>query len=619
MYEGPEHQNVIYGDSRKLRVNDWLYQDVGFDVAIACNYIGISLFKYVNALKQISTNVIVSGDTHDALVQYIAFFDNLATKIGEVGTQYKTLATCFIDAIDDTDDIVYEKSSSKDLTRDFSVDKENDIRGLINDEYTGIFSGIYNYMDNAFFSLVNKIGDFCMSLDESKRNSDAYLWAWTNHNNMSKKELSNIFEAARGIDTDYSLKFGQLFDEFASLVELIKEANGLLSKKGSFISANISSLIQRASELSVTDFTPEKMSEHVTKEDAVAFASDYANRSAYLKYTSELSNAVSDIGALDAATMVIFQGKAITLSTLCDKMSVPDTISHEDVYAYLTVKKQISETITKLADNEIDVSQHTAAYDKAQEIIDAITGKKESYPGYDIFKDMYDQAVECAETISSGIDISTDVAEILIPMFASYVANQEVIASLAVGMDKNSLAGIAVQELQYEYTNQFAAGIEDFVAYIFSETSKEALKTGRKTLLTLAGEGAGGLYNAVDLGIKTVGDLSGLSSASSSQLEFMCLFNANIELEKAFQHNFDVVASGTYTDADILNLENSYKIMQDNYAKQYSLLATATGVNGEYDKKRYYNYMSDLISETNMTEISNISPFTYDEYVKLYG
>ena len=619
MYEATEHQNIIYGDSRNLRVNDWLYQDVGFDVAIACNYIGISLFKYINTLKQISTNVIVSGDTHDALVQYIALFDNLASKIGEVGSQYQILTTGFVDAIDKTDDIVYEKSNSKDLTRDFSVDKENDIRGLINDEYTGMFSGIYNYLDNAFFGLVNKIGDFCMSLDESKRNSDAYLWAWTNHNNMSKKELSNIFEAARGIDTDYSIKFGQLFDEFNELVGLITEANGLLCKKGSFTSANISSLIQRASELSVTDFTPEKMSEHVTKEEAVAFASDYTNRSAYLKYTAELSNAVNDIGALDATAMVIFQGKAIALSTLCDKMSVPDTISHEDVYSYLIVKKQISETITKLADNEIDVSKHTAAYDKAQEIIDAITGKKESYPGYDILKDMYDQVVDCAETISSGIDISTDVAEILIPMFASYVANQEVIASLAVGMDENSLAGIAVQELQYEYANQFAAGIEDFVAYIFSETSKEALKTGRKTLLALAGEGAGGLYNAVDLGIKTVGDLSGLSSASSSQLEFMCLFNANSELEKAFQHNFDVVASGTYTDADILNLENSYKIMQDNYSKQYSLLATAAGVNGEYDKKRYYNYMSDLISETNMTEISSISPLSFDEYVKLYG
>lgn len=622
MYETGDYE-LYFGKNTELRVNDWMIEDNSFAVANTSLWIAISLLKYVNKLKEINSNTIVSGETHEALDQYICLFDNLAEKLGEIGDQYKTLCGNFLSDIDAADSYIYEKCSSKSLTRDFSTTKENDLKRSVKDDWSGPFKDIYNYLDNAVYGIAGKIQDVCAKLDQSKRNSNSYLSILLNKNDASKKQVERIFKAARLLDEDYAVKYGVLYDDFKTVVDLIDEADGIISSKESFTVASIAGLIVKCDLIAIPDYR-EILKKKVTAEDAEEFASDIRNRTFYSPYMSELNSAVNDIGALDTAAMIIYQGKAITLSAVVDSYNVPDKIGRGDIFEYLVVKKQLASTIDKMAEKSKTKEEY---YAQAEMILGIIEGKGKDHPEYDVFRRMYDDTVKAIEkylgetevtgTITSAMDISTKVADILLPMFASYIENQEIIKSLANGMDPNSLAGIAVAQLQEEYDNQFQASIDKFLAFIFSETAKEAIKQGRKTLLTLAGEGAGSLYCAIDLGIKTTGELSGLSTASSSQLEFLCLFNSNAELEKAYQHNFDIIASGNYTEDDVTNLANSFQILKETYAREYTLLGKAAGVNGDYDKKDYYDYLASNIKGMTIGTTNTNQVLSFEEFLNV--
>ena len=622
MYETGDYE-LIFGKNTEFRVNDWMIEDNSFAVANTSLWIAISLLKYVNKLKEINSSIIISGETHDALEQYICLFDNLAEKLGEIGNQYKTLCGNFLSDVDAADSYIYEKCSSKSLTRDFSTTKENDLKRSIKDDWSGPFKDIYNYLDNAVYGFAGKIQDICAKLDQSKRNSNSYLSILLNKNDASKKQVERIFKAARLLDEDYAKKYAVLYDDFKSVVDLIDEADAIVSSKETFTVASIAGLIAKCDLIAIPDYR-EILKKKVTAEDAEEFTSDIRNRTFYSPYMSELNNAVNDIGALDTAAMIIYQGKAIALSTVVDSYNVPDKIGRGDIFEYLVVKKQLASTIDKMAEKSKTKEEY---YAQAEMILGIIEGKGKDHPEYDVFRRMYDDTVKAMEkylgetevtgTITSAMDISTKVADILLPMFASYIENQEIIKSLANGMDPNSLAGIAVAQLQDEYDNQFKASIDKFLAFIFSETAKEAIKQGRKTLLTLAGEGAGSLYSAIDLGIKTTGELSGLSTASSSQLEFLCLFNSNAELEKAYQHNFDIIASGTYTDDDVTNLANSFQILKETYAREYTLLGKAAGVNGDYDKKDYYDYLASNIKGMTIGTTNTNQVLSFEEFLNV--
>ena len=516
---------------------------------------------------------------------------------------------------------IYEKCSSKSLTRDFSTTKESALKRSIKDDWSGPFKDIYNCLDNAVYGFAGKIQDICAKLDQSKRNSNSYLSILLNKNDASKKQVERIFKAARLLDEDYAKKYAVLYDDFKSVVDLIDAADGIVSSKETFTVSSIADLIAKCDLIAIPDYR-KILKTTVTAEEAEAFARDIRNRTFHSPYMSELNYAVSDIGTLDTAAMVIFQGKAIVLSTVVDSYSVPDKIDRGNIFEYLVVKKQLASTIDKMAEKSKTKEEY---YAQASMILDIIKGKGKDHPEYDVFRRMYDDTVKAMKkclgetvvtgTITSAMDISTKVSDILLPMFASYIENQEIITSLANGMDPNSFTGIAVAQLQEEYNNQFKASIDKFLAFIFSETAKESIKQGRKTLLALAGEGAGSLYSAIDLGVKTAGELSGLSTSSSSQLEFLCLFNSNADLEKAYQHNFDIIASGVYTDDDVTNFANSFQILKETYAREYTLLGKTAGVKGDYDKKDYYDYLASNIKELTIGTSSPKQVMSFEEFL----
>lgn len=105
MYENSDYE-LLFGKNTKFRVNDWMIEDNSFAVANTSLWIAISLLKYINKLKEINSTIIISGETHEALEQYICLFDNLSEKLGEIGNQYKTLCGNFLSDIDTADSYI---------------------------------------------------------------------------------------------------------------------------------------------------------------------------------------------------------------------------------------------------------------------------------------------------------------------------------------------------------------------------------------------------------------------------------------------------------------------------------------------------------------------------------
>lgn len=88
-------------------------------------------------------------------------------------------------------------------------------------------------------------------------------------------------------------------------------------------------------------------------------------------------------------------------------------------------------------------------------------------------------------------------------------------------------------------------------------------------------------------------------------------------IEDEDQHNFDIIASGNYTEDDVTNLANSFQILKETYAREYTLLGKAAGVNGDYDKKDYYDYLASSVKGMTIGTTNTNQVLSFEEFLKV--
>lgn len=587
----------------ELRVTDWFYQDIGFASNICCNWIAIAIIHYKNTLQFIADNTVKSGKTHDALLEYVSGFDKLIEMVKGIGEKYRFLCDSFVCDIDDWDQFVYQKGENARVVRDFSNKKLQSIINFLSETPPG---GIDLATDAVYWVLstaVRGAGEIGAFLDNSKRCYSLYISSLANLNKCNADELRGIFERVKTCDVRYSVKFGILYDELKSVYNILSFFNDIMERK---ILSDPHSIASFKNKLSVLSEEEKKinteigMSENIslTADSVNGFVSDMSNEYVFINYSSDLNEFAYNIGASDVFFMSMMQGDKI-VTTNYATLSIPSDVPESKRYEYVMIKKQLAEIIENMADSDIEVSAES--YETARKIFSGFGKTKNYVSDYDEYKDVCDMLYDWASDTADSLEIGVDVSEIIVSMFANYLENEKIIASLAVGHNSNSLFSIAVKQLQLEYKDAFIKGKNELFDYASIKIANEVIKEGSKNFLKFSGKSAGSLYSLTKFGIKVFGEISGVTDDVNSKLEFCTLFNSIGDIEQAYQKNFVNVARGNTESQDLLNLENSFEVLKRTYSKLYNLMGESFGAKGDINKQAYYQYVGREIDKSSIS------------------
>lgn len=238
-----EAHKQLFGKPSELRINDWMYEELSYNLAICCNYICVSIGKYLGIIKKVADEIIVEGEIHEVFLEYIEMFEGIKEKYGEIGEQYKVLIKQFISDVDVIDGFVYQKSCSKNLTRDFSDDKLYDIQASLRNLNGGNFEFL-----NDFFSIANRgVAELGVFFDRGKQASSSYIASLAAYHDTTKEKISEIFSNVRTLDSSYGKRIEELNNAVEELYKIVEVAKELIKSRDGLTKGAVSKLNRRVS------------------------------------------------------------------------------------------------------------------------------------------------------------------------------------------------------------------------------------------------------------------------------------------------------------------------------------------------------------------------------------
>lgn len=577
--------------------------------------------EYRKSLKKIAEEAVISGKTHEALITYISYVKQLNGKFDDLGKAFKKCCNKFIQDIDNMDDYLYEVSNK--TVRDFTDSEYKKMLGMLKVEDKWYLK-ILDRADDAlkgigikWFNAYDVKGKVNGSLKSAHQ-------ALLDYNNANKKKVTDIFEGIRGIDVEYGNDFSsrtlQLGSFIFSIIKVIEKCSEIVDpKNGKFTTENMNlelgQLYTLLSEYANTVIQISESTDEITIDEIDNYVNDIRNMEPFNACRGYINEELGDLNGWDTAAMVFYQGKSITLSELTNRFSVPEELSGSEIYEYLSVKKQISEILSKTSQDKIDISKSEEAVNEAKNILEYCAEfrknpLKETDPKYEEYKKMYDEATAYANGVAEGMGYGVDITNILLDGFANYYLNQKVIQSLQEGMPEGTMTSRVVQDLWVEYQSLWLANIKNILEYSVST----AIKQGLKEAVKLGGKGFSKTFGIVQLAIDISGALTGLSGGSDKKIQYTILNSTTSALADAYRHHFEVVANGSRSVTDIENLNNSFKVLKEAHIKQLDLLAGIANDERNYNRKAYYEYVKQLVSKQTMNS-ERLKVPTFKEYM----
>ena len=629
-------------------VVDEEYHTIGTIVKNYCNVLDGIIVEYQTCLSNLNASGVVSGKTQEAISEFISYVYRLKNILPNIGEKFSYICRDFLSSIDSADGYLYECSSDGNIVRDFTQDEYENLLDLLDNSHESsniLLKGFDYFSDKVIAFCIKWLGwyDVKKEVGTALENTQKALM---DYNNDSKKFLKNVFNAVLCIDRKYGETIQGCtgsYENFQSsspylvsgtlssvnsiilkLSEIINPSHALYSSAE--IRTQLEPLFERLNYYTSETLLVKTSGDEVAVETLRRFCENYLNENFYYSYTGPVRDLIAQIGFSDIATIAWFQKQSIVMDMLTKRFSIPGDVEKTDYYAYLVTKRQLSETVCKMADTEVTVPFEDSA-SKAKEIISAIREHKESYPGYSDYKKMYDKVEAVLKNISKVIGKSVDGTEIMLKIFEDYSKNISVLHSIESSVDAKSLTGIAVRELQEEYNAKYLNCFKELVEYTYSETAKTGVKELEKTFTKKlveefvgkkAAEGAGGLLSIVETTSDVVGDLLGLTIKSQAQSDLSILYSQTSDLQRAYVKAFESVKNGDTSNEAILSLKNSFELLKRNTIKEYELAMDIAGSKKNYDMKAYYQYCKQTILDADLNSVELPRLMSFDQY-KRYG
>lgn len=229
---------AVFGETSRMKVLSSGYSKNEMSMAMICIAIEEALNQYITIFRYMTTEVVVEGRTHNALVAYLEQFESIKGQVLEIARDYQTYCHNFLAEVEVTDDFIYDKTPA---LRDFSEEFEADLLKKIGDikipklDFLNTLLNTIDYVKNLVISY----------FDRSRKMSKEYISALADYKQFSQKKVKEIFDNIHKLDGTYEKNFQKIVSRISDMEKFVVAASALLEKDNSaaFKSAAVNSVL----------------------------------------------------------------------------------------------------------------------------------------------------------------------------------------------------------------------------------------------------------------------------------------------------------------------------------------------------------------------------------------
>ncbi len=586
------------GQSSKMFVSPSGYELAKKQVDKCCKSCDELLTEFFKLLNETKTNAIISGETADALEEFIKYVSLANGLASEISKQYVNLVDMFINKLDNDDDFLYKKDSEKDYT-DYAYEKFQEV--TIHRNETGDWWKDH-WNDAGRWFIQDVLGIYF--LDDYDANMYITEEAMKELAKTESKRLEDIFSFVRADDELFANRFDQLLEVEMNYRNLIKGLIDVVADKNTFTAVNIdlklSDLYNSAIEslstvVSVTNYDDETIKNFVDSNWSAMYFSDILKA---------ITNYLSDLGTMETVQMVIYNAFGIT----------KDSVEYGN-YEKAIIKNQLLETLDDMAQNyKYSSSDEQKIISTFKEYIGLIKEKGNSWYEYldgrtkeaKELKDFIDSCGGASEILKYG----DEALEYFYRLFVDYDKSVQIIDSYMKNCDFGGTTKECLDEIRSLFNKELDAWIGEAVQKLGIKGIDIAVSELENCVPVL------NVIGKIRDGIDTFGEITGSGTRAKSMLNALVLSDVFYDSENAYTNALEKVkkldADDKGYDQAITDLQNCFDFCKQSLMNL--LKEMAASVQGT--KKAYYQYCLTIASNASMSDDAPLEIPSYETYMK---
>ena len=615
-----------------LIVNDNEFKNAASEISSYCRNLESALDQYSQIVSAVASSAIISGDVHEALLLYYEYTEKLKTISAGIGEKFSRIVDSFIDDIDRADSYLYLPGVS---TRDFSEEEYQHLKDCLDDPWCSItdkfgdwiYSGILGIIDFFHFDSIKTYLQDChrLLLDY---NDETLCGLNTIFNNVHSLDSTygRSIAGSSPIEADYytchfayaSLALCSVRDMMNEMASVIDPAKGKITPKT--VRSRLNDLyLEALAYYENLIAVPDKESKPTIEEIARFVESPWSDKCATL-FIDPASDFITDLGGIEAAQMVLFQMFGIAKDTflnndyksfilkkqllnLLEGMSEADLYTGSDEQDGLNEMKVYLKYFKKYGEKAYEYLNTNRYGDDGKLILDGRTVEAKEFRE---FIGSLGNAINILKYGDKGIDY-------LSRLLVDYSKGVAVIESFETNCVNDPKMEAVVKEIKALYKKEFIAWAEEAYNQIEEagfDLTVAAMSKASPVMLVVS---------AIDAGIGTVGNISGLGPEAKSMYSALNHFNMSTSTENALSNAVEKMRTADPTSEEYERLaadvNNCFSLYKSNIVEMFENMAKAsTGT-----KKAYYKYCVSQANDFSIKNYKEPAIMSYNDYVKAFG
>lgn len=612
-------------------IKDEEFGNAAKDVAALSKHLDTALENYKSCFDNVIDNAISSGKVHDAMVVYMSYVGRLIRIVSDIGLKFNSLTNSFLSEVGSADHYLYDAGITHDLTRDYSKKEYEHLLSCLDDPWSSITDSFGDWVTSNILKVINlidKVGYVKSLLQKWHR----YL---LDYNDETKAGLRTMFESIIEIDRKYGVNTSQSntgatsYGNYDCIINSLTSAQNTLYEmvllldpaKGLFTSGSIKSrldplfsglMIDYENVMNIPDRNSMPDISQVNKFITQTWAKSY-----FAPFFAASSMFLGDIGGLQEAQRIIFSlfdvSKTVLIEGDYEKyllkkqlMSVLEDMSSSNLYSGSEYEETLNDYKTilkyyKKYGKKLYRYLNNGRLPDGTKILDGRTREAKQ------FRDFLESLGDAKTILSYG----EEGIEFLARLLADYSTGIDLLNSFERNYQDDPKMQECLGEIKALYTKEFSAWANEFL--------KKASDLGIDAVIDLASDSNPVLLvvNAIDKGISTVGDLTGLGSQAKAMTDAISLFNLQCSINTAYMNAVEKlrIADPNSDDYQMLvdDVINCFNLNKKNLVEMFKAMAKgSTGV-----KQSYYTYCASQAQNLSMYDSSQPSILTYEQFLAL--
>ncbi len=579
------------------------------------------LEKCIGWLDSVEAEAFSSGAVHDSLRifnQNIRRVRDVPEKIG--ASLYTTIINLLLDidkaqTINGARVLYGEGFSGK---RDYTWSHFYKLRDL---------AQCADYDTNVLLQLCDMVNDFilgCINIFGTFDNSKSRYLEWTHaailqYNDVTERQLRNIFRNIDEVDMKYAAQFQSIADTIKSLCDYICIFRDIMQKyainpmafnlDGINFNDTLAALMHSLNTIiKMNVVTDEDVEQFVNSEFADSFLNEHVE--IVYGYLGDLSGI--DIGDLAFWEIIIFQ-----------MFDVAEGQITSGDYEKMMMKKELVDMMDDLAGNYVySESYESELVEEARDYLSMM--KKNGGRIYDYLNNnrldngklildgrtkeaiRFRNFLDKLDNLDAFLEGGQDGIELASTLFVEYNRNLEFLDSFERNVHMSDEMKECFEEIKNVYNHDLDQMTQD-AWQIIKEKGVDALYS----------VSVGKTVGAIKESIGIIGDVTGSSAQTAAKLELLAYGHDVIgSTEEAFHESVRKLREADKSSQDypalVSDVKNCYSMYKNSLCRMFEKMAVS--VDGP--KKDYFYYCSSQVSNISLKDYGKTKLMSYDEYMK---